>query len=102
MSMMIKDVAGEFDFGLYHVLVYSIYCMYYYTVRTSSSKTGVKKSSVNPTKVAVTMALIPDCAPASLLTADREKLPTTGYPKNNPLVILAIPNPTNSILESNS
>lgn len=101
MSMMINDVAGEFHFGLYHVLVYSIYCMYY-TVRTSSSKTGVKKSSVNATKVAVTMALIPDCAPESLLTADREKLPTTGYPKNNPLVILAIPNPTNSILESNS
>ena len=69
---------------------------------TNNSNTDVKQSNVMATIVAVTMALSPECAPLALFTADRLKLPVTGYPPNNPELKLAIPNPTSSKLASSS
>lgn len=45
---------------------------------TNNSNTSVKHSKTIRTIVAVTMALNPECAPESLLTADLEKLPVMG------------------------
>ena len=66
----------------------------------NNSNTGVKKINTKATSVAVTIDEMVDVAPASLFTADREKLPVMGYPLNNPEHTLATPKEINSVLES--
>mmetsp|Transcript_1487 Transcript_1487/g.3442 ORF Transcript_1487/g.3442 Transcript_1487/m.3442 type:complete len:83 (-) Transcript_1487:1206-1454(-) len=77
------------------------------TIEASSANgiianTEVKHTNDINTIVAVTTALRPLCAPLSLFTALRLKLPVTGYPPNSPEVKFAMPRPTSSMLLSNS